>query len=44
MFLIIGFCSMLSLYLIAITTLMVLTIKQGLQDKKVVDVSTMTRI
>ena len=44
MFLEIGFCTMLSIHLVAITTLLIVTIKQGLQDKKVIDVSTMTQL
>jgi len=41
MFLIIGFCTMLLFYLVAITTLVVITFKQGLQDRKIVDVTNM---
>ncbi|MFB7142643.1 hypothetical protein ACFCYN_23835 [Gottfriedia sp. NPDC056225] len=39
MFLVIGFCTMLLFYLVAITVLFVLTCKQGPQDCFIEDVS-----
>ncbi|WP_268876006.1 hypothetical protein [Gottfriedia luciferensis] len=34
MFLVIGFCTMLLFYLVGITTLFILTLNQGMQDRK----------